>query len=36
MRELRFAPRDAAALVVTAVASVLFALPYGIWRRLLP
>lgn len=36
MRELRFAPRDAAALVVTAVASVLFALPYGIWQRILP
>ena len=36
MRELRFAPRDAAALVVTAVASVLFALPYGTWQRILP
>jgi energy-coupling factor transport system permease protein len=36
MRELRFAPRDAAALGITAVASVLFALPYGVWQRLLP
>jgi hypothetical protein len=36
MRELRFAPRDAAALMVTAVASVLFALPYGIWQQILP
>lgn len=36
MRELRFAPRDAAALAVTAVVSVLFALPFGFWQRLVP
>ncbi len=36
MRELRFAPQDAAALAIIVVASVLFSLPYGLWRRLLP
>lgn len=36
MKELRFAPRDAAALVVTVVASVLFAIPLAVWRRLAP
>ncbi len=35
MRELRFAPRDAVALAVAVAASVVFAIPYGLWRRLL-
>jgi hypothetical protein len=34
MRELSFAPRDGIALVVAAVASVGFALPYEVWVRL--
>lgn len=36
MKELRFAPRDATALVVTVVVSVLFAIPFGVWQRLVP
>lgn len=36
MRELHFAPRDAAALVVTVVVSVLFAIPLAVWQRLAP
>lgn len=36
MKELRFAPRDAAALVVTVVVSVLFAIPLAVWQRLVP
>jgi energy-coupling factor transport system permease protein len=36
MKELRFAPRDAAALVITAVVAVLFALPFSVWQRLAP
>ena len=36
MKELRFTPRDAAALVVTVVISVLFAIPLAVWQRLAP
>ena len=36
MKELRFAPRDAAALIVTVVVSVLFAIPLAVWQRLAP
>lgn len=36
MKELRFAPRDAAALVLTVVVSVLFAIPLAVWQRLAP
>lgn len=34
MRELSFAPRDGIALVLATVASVVFALPYEVWVRL--
>ena len=33
MKELRFAPRDAAALAVTVAASVIFAIPLAVWKR---
>ena len=33
MKELRFAPRDAAALAVTVAASVIFAIPFAVWKR---
>jgi energy-coupling factor transport system permease protein len=36
LKELRFAPRDAAALVITVVVAVLFALPISVWRHLAP
>jgi len=36
MKELRFARRDAAALVLTVVASVIFAIPFTVWQRLAP
>src|SRR3990172_9434754 len=36
MKELRFARRDGAALVVTVVISVLFAIPLAVWQRLAP
>jgi energy-coupling factor transport system permease protein len=36
MKELRFAPRDAAALVITAAVAVLFAVPFSVWHRLAP
>ena len=34
MKELRFAPRDGMALAVALVASVVIAIPYGLWQRL--
>ncbi len=36
MKELRFAPSDAVALAIVLAASVGFAIPYGLWLRLLP
>lgn len=36
MKELRFAPSDAVALAIVLAASVTFAVPYGLWIRLLP
>ncbi|HEY6102281.1 MAG TPA: energy-coupling factor transporter transmembrane protein EcfT [bacterium] len=36
MKELRFAPRDAAALAITVVVAILFALPFWVWQHLAP
>ena len=36
MKELRFAPRDAVAMLVAAAAAVVVTLPFGLWQRLLP
>src|SRR2546428_11719575 len=35
MKELRLAPRDAVALVLTIAASVVFTIPYPTWQALL-
>jgi len=35
MKELRLAPRDAVALVLTLAASFVFTIPYTTWQALL-
>jgi len=36
MKELRFFPRDGVALAIAVAVSVVFAVPYSLWQRLLP
>jgi energy-coupling factor transport system permease protein len=36
MKELRFSPRDGVALAISVAVSVVFAVPYSLWQRLLP
>lgn len=36
MKQLRFAARDAIALVLTLVGAVVFAMPFAVWTKLLP
>jgi len=36
LRQLRFAPRDGAAILLTLAVAVLFVLPFSTWQRLIP